>query len=56
MEGEGGPPLPTADLAGADRCAMGSSTVMTRAGVGVPGGLSLVGYDDSRLSRMTPSA
>lgn len=42
--------LPTAVLAGNDRCALGLLDVFTRAGVDVPGRLSLVGYDDSRLS------
>lgn len=42
--------LPTAVLAGNDRCALGLLDVLTRAGVDVPGQLSLVGYDDSALS------
>lgn len=42
--------LPTAVLAGNDRCALGLLDVFTRAGVQVPGELSLIGYDDSRLS------
>jgi DNA-binding LacI/PurR family transcriptional regulator len=42
--------LPTAVLAGNDRCALGLLDVFTRAGVDVPGQLSLIGYDDSRLS------
>jgi DNA-binding LacI/PurR family transcriptional regulator len=44
------PELPTAVLAGNDRCALGLLDVFTRAGVDVPGKLSLIGYDDSRLS------
>ncbi len=44
------PELPTAVLAGNDRCALGLLDVFTRAGVDVPGDLSLIGYDDSRLS------
>jgi DNA-binding LacI/PurR family transcriptional regulator len=44
------PELPTAVLAGNDRCALGLLDVFTRAGVDVPGQLSLIGYDDSRLS------
>jgi DNA-binding LacI/PurR family transcriptional regulator len=44
------PELPTALLAGNDRCALGLLDVFTRAGVDVPGQLSLIGYDDSRLS------
>jgi DNA-binding LacI/PurR family transcriptional regulator len=42
--------LPTAVLAGNDRCALGLLDVFTRAGIDVPGQLSLIGYDDSRLS------
>jgi DNA-binding LacI/PurR family transcriptional regulator len=44
------PELPTAVLAGNDRCALGLLDVFTRAGVDVPGQLSLIGYDDTRLS------
>jgi DNA-binding LacI/PurR family transcriptional regulator len=44
------PTLPTAVLAGNDRCALGILDVFTRAGVDVPGQVSLIGYDDSRLS------
>jgi DNA-binding LacI/PurR family transcriptional regulator len=44
------PELPTAILAGNDRCALGLLDVFTRAGVDVPGDLSLIGYDDSALS------
>jgi DNA-binding LacI/PurR family transcriptional regulator len=44
------PALPTAVLAGNDRCALGLLDVFTRAGVDVPGRLSLIGYDDSHLS------
>lgn len=42
--------LPTAVLAGNDRCALGLLDVFTRAGVDIPGELSLIGYDDSHLS------
>jgi DNA-binding LacI/PurR family transcriptional regulator len=42
--------LPTAILAGNDRCALGLLDVFTRAGINVPGDLSLIGYDDSALS------
>ncbi len=42
--------LPTAVLAGNDRCALGILDVFTRSGVAVPEQVSLVGYDDSRLS------
>jgi DNA-binding LacI/PurR family transcriptional regulator len=45
-----GAELPTAVLAGNDRCALGLLDVFTRSGLDVPGDLSLVGYDDSRLS------
>jgi DNA-binding LacI/PurR family transcriptional regulator len=44
------PNLPTAILAGNDRCALGLLDVFTRAGVKVPSELSLIGFDDSRLS------
>jgi DNA-binding LacI/PurR family transcriptional regulator len=44
------PMLPTAVLAGNDRCALGLLDVFSRAGVQVPEELSLIGYDDSRLS------
>jgi DNA-binding LacI/PurR family transcriptional regulator len=44
------PALPTAVLAGNDRCALGLLDVFTRAGVDVPGDLSLIGFDDSHLS------
>jgi DNA-binding LacI/PurR family transcriptional regulator len=44
------PELPTAVLAGNDRCALGLLDVFTRAGIDVPEQLSLIGYDDSRLS------
>ena len=44
------PSLPTAVLAGNDRCALGILDVFTRAGVAVPEEVSLVGYDDNRLS------
>lgn len=42
--------LPTAVLAGNDRCALGILDVFTRAGVDVPRDVSLIGYDDTRLS------
>jgi DNA-binding LacI/PurR family transcriptional regulator len=44
------PTLPTALLAGNDRCALGLLDVFTRAGVDIPSELSLIGYDDSHLS------
>ncbi|GAC66669.1 LacI family DNA-binding transcriptional regulator [Gordonia soli] len=42
--------LPTAILAGNDRCALGLLDVFSRAGIRVPDDISLMGYDDSRLS------
>ncbi|MGV9709632.1 LacI family DNA-binding transcriptional regulator [Gordonia sp. NPDC003424] len=45
-----GAALPTAILAGNDRCAFGLLDVLTRAGIDVPGDVSLMGYDDSLLS------
>jgi DNA-binding LacI/PurR family transcriptional regulator len=44
------PALPTAVLAGNDRCALGLLDGFTRAGVDVPSDLSLIGFDDSALS------
>jgi DNA-binding LacI/PurR family transcriptional regulator len=43
----------TAVFAGNDRCAVGVLDTLLRAGVDVPGEISLVGYDDSRLARLT---
>ena len=43
---------PTALIAFNDRCATGVLDVLRRAGVAVPGELSVVGYDDSRLARL----
>lgn len=45
--------LPTAVLAGNDHCAMGLMHVLRRAGVEIPRDLSVVGYDDSRLSHLS---
>ncbi|MET9765511.1 LacI family DNA-binding transcriptional regulator [Streptomyces sp. NPDC006372] len=53
-ERDGGRPLPTAVLAGNDRCAMGLLMALTRSGVEVPRDLSVVGYDDSHLSHVMP--
>ncbi|MER6140523.1 LacI family DNA-binding transcriptional regulator [Streptomyces sparsogenes] len=53
-ERERGRPLPTAVLAGNDRCAMGLLMALTRAGVEVPRDISVVGYDDSHLSHLMP--
>jgi DNA-binding LacI/PurR family transcriptional regulator len=43
---------PTAVTVFNDRCATGVLDVLTRAGLNVPGDLSVVGYDDSRLARL----
>jgi DNA-binding LacI/PurR family transcriptional regulator len=45
--------LPTAVFAGNDRCAHGVLDTLVRAGVEVPGEVSLVGYDDSALARLS---
>lgn len=45
-----GAALPTAVLAGNDRCAFGVLDVLTRSGMDVPGDISLMGYDDSLMS------
>src|SRR5919206_4996488 len=45
-------PLPTAIVAYDDDCAAGLWEALTRAGVSVPGDISIVGYDDSRQSRL----
>ncbi|MCQ4118747.1 LacI family DNA-binding transcriptional regulator [Rhodococcus tibetensis] len=45
--------LPTAVLAGNDRCAIGLMDAFTRAHVDVPGDISIVGYDDSHLSQLS---
>lgn len=44
--------LPTAVVAANDRSAIGLLDVFLRAGVRVPGDVSVVGYDDSALSRL----
>jgi DNA-binding LacI/PurR family transcriptional regulator len=44
--------LPTAVLAFNDHCAVGLLDVLSRAGVDVPGSVSIVGYDDSPLARL----
>jgi DNA-binding LacI/PurR family transcriptional regulator len=46
------PQLPTAVMAGNDRSALGVMDELTRAGVSIPGDVSIVGYDDSPLSRL----
>jgi DNA-binding LacI/PurR family transcriptional regulator len=45
--------LPTAVFAGNDRCAHGVLDTLLRAGVDVPGVVSVVGYDDSALARLS---
>ena len=47
-----GDTLPTAVLAFNDRCAVGVLDTLIRSGVNVPDDVSLVGYDDDRLSRL----
>jgi len=44
--------LPSAVVASNDRCALGFLDALNRAGVDVPGAISVVGYDDSALSRL----
>ncbi|WP_369135187.1 LacI family DNA-binding transcriptional regulator [Modestobacter sp. I12A-02662] len=46
-------PLPTAVTVFNDRCALGVVDVLRRAGGSVPGDVSVVGYDDSRIARLT---
>ncbi len=43
---------PTAVVAFNDRCALGIKDVLQREGIPVPGGVSVVGYDDSPLARL----
>jgi DNA-binding LacI/PurR family transcriptional regulator len=45
--------LPTAVVAGNDRCAVGLLDSLLRLGVDVPGEVSVVGYDDSQLARLS---
>jgi DNA-binding LacI/PurR family transcriptional regulator len=51
-EHRGGRPLPTGVVAFNDRCALGLMTALRSHGVEVPGDLSVVGYDDSRVARL----
>ena len=46
------PGFPTAVLAFNDRCAVGLLDAFNRAGVDVPGSVSIAGYDDSSLARL----
>ncbi|MFG1678654.1 LacI family DNA-binding transcriptional regulator [Nonomuraea sp. NPDC049269] len=45
--------LPTAVLAGNDRCAMGLMHALSRAGVNIPKDISVVGYDDSHIAHLS---
>lgn len=45
--------LPTAVLAGNDRCAMGLMHALGRAGVDIPKDVSVVGYDDSHIAHLS---
>nr|WTA00096.1 LacI family transcriptional regulator [Streptomyces sp. NBC_00857] len=45
--------LPTAVFAGNDRCALGLMHTLDRAGIDIPGDVSVVGYDDSHLSHLS---
>ncbi|MGN9846404.1 LacI family DNA-binding transcriptional regulator [Nonomuraea sp. H19] len=47
-----GSPRPTAVLAFNDRCATGVLDTFLRAGLAVPGEISVVGFDNSRLARL----
>jgi DNA-binding LacI/PurR family transcriptional regulator len=46
-------PRPTAVTVFNDRCATGVLDVLRRGGVPVPGGMSVVGFDDSSLARLS---
>jgi DNA-binding LacI/PurR family transcriptional regulator len=46
------PDRPTAVVASNDRCAVGLQDALARAGLDVPGDISIVGYDDSSLARL----
>jgi DNA-binding LacI/PurR family transcriptional regulator len=46
-------PLPTAVTVFNDRCATGVLDVLRSAGIDVPGDMSVVGFDDSRLARLS---
>jgi DNA-binding LacI/PurR family transcriptional regulator len=48
----GGGGVGTAVVASNDRSAVGLVDALARAGIEVPGGLSVVGYDDSALARL----
>jgi DNA-binding LacI/PurR family transcriptional regulator len=46
------PARPTAVLAFNDQCATGVLDVFLRSGIGVPGQISVIGFDDSHLARL----
>lgn len=46
------PDRPSAVVASNDRCAVGLLDALVRAGLDVPGDISIVGYDDSTLARL----
>lgn len=48
-----GAELPTAVVAFNDQCAIGVLAALSRAGVAVPGQVSVAGYDDDTLSRLS---
>jgi DNA-binding LacI/PurR family transcriptional regulator len=45
--------LPSAIFAANDRCAHGVIATLSRAGLDIPNDLSVVGYDDSRIARLS---
>jgi DNA-binding LacI/PurR family transcriptional regulator len=45
--------LPTAVFTGNDRCAHGLLTTLSRAGLDIPGDISVVGYDDSQIAQLS---
>lgn len=47
-----GRPVPSAVVTSNDRCALGLLDALHRAGIGVPGMVSLVGYDDSPTAQL----
>ena len=49
---EGPGSMPTAIVAFNDRCAVGLLDAFIRVGIAVPADISIVGYDDDRLSRL----
>jgi DNA-binding LacI/PurR family transcriptional regulator len=46
-------PLPTALTVFNDRCATGVLDVLRSGGIDVPGDMSVIGFDDSRLARLS---